>query len=354
MYHSFRPGKVWLDTEGKRIQAHGGSVLFHDGVFYWYGENKAGITGYATGEKCPDWHHGVSLYSSHDLYNWENRGVIMVDNENPDSPFYPTKLMDRPHILYNEKTGLFVLWAKCAGNDFSTSGLGVCVSEDITGPFRFLHFIIPHPYHAGDFDLVAEGGRAYILYENPHDSMICQTLTDDYTDLTDEVTAHIPMPQPPYTREAPAYFRRGSRQFLLTSGTTGYFPNPSEVYEMHGFHGEWGGLGDPCRGDVEHTSFRSQFSSVFRHPTVPDLYIALGDRWLTDLPVPMPDFCDLFRRMFDPQQRDPLPPDFDFHVYSANDTSEADYVWLPIRFTPEGTPFIVWRDEWTVENFNED
>ena len=39
-YNSFRPGRIWLDTEGKRIQAHGGSIMQVDGVFYWYGENK--------------------------------------------------------------------------------------------------------------------------------------------------------------------------------------------------------------------------------------------------------------------------------------------------------------------------
>ena len=31
-YDSFHPGQVWLDTEGKRIQAHGGSVIFVDHV----------------------------------------------------------------------------------------------------------------------------------------------------------------------------------------------------------------------------------------------------------------------------------------------------------------------------------
>ena len=30
VYHSFRPGQVWLDTEGKRIHAHGGSVIQAD------------------------------------------------------------------------------------------------------------------------------------------------------------------------------------------------------------------------------------------------------------------------------------------------------------------------------------
>ena len=40
MYQAIYPGKPWLDTEGKRIQAHGGSVIHIDGTYYWYGENK--------------------------------------------------------------------------------------------------------------------------------------------------------------------------------------------------------------------------------------------------------------------------------------------------------------------------
>ena len=40
MYDRFYPGQVWLDTEGKRIQAHGGSIMYIDGTYYWYGENK--------------------------------------------------------------------------------------------------------------------------------------------------------------------------------------------------------------------------------------------------------------------------------------------------------------------------
>ena len=40
MYTSIRPGKVWRDTEGKRIQTHGGALYYEDGIYYWYGENK--------------------------------------------------------------------------------------------------------------------------------------------------------------------------------------------------------------------------------------------------------------------------------------------------------------------------
>ena len=49
MYDRFYPGKPWLDTNGNRIQAHGGSVIAIDDTFYWYGENKEytdGTNGY--------------------------------------------------------------------------------------------------------------------------------------------------------------------------------------------------------------------------------------------------------------------------------------------------------------------
>ena len=42
----FYPGRVWLDTNGNAIQAHGGGVMYDDKTakFYWYGENKDGPT----------------------------------------------------------------------------------------------------------------------------------------------------------------------------------------------------------------------------------------------------------------------------------------------------------------------
>ena len=41
-YDSFRPGRRWLDTNGKPIQAHGFQVVYEEKAkrWYWYGENK--------------------------------------------------------------------------------------------------------------------------------------------------------------------------------------------------------------------------------------------------------------------------------------------------------------------------
>ena len=72
MYSSFRPGEPWLDTDGKPIQAHGASMFYENGINYWIGENKEytdGVNGI--------WHNGVRCYSSQDLYNWKDEGIII-------------------------------------------------------------------------------------------------------------------------------------------------------------------------------------------------------------------------------------------------------------------------------------
>ena len=99
-YHSITPGRVWLDTDGNRIQAHGGSIITVGDTFYWYGENKEKTTG-----KDNIWHWGVCCYSSKDLYNWKSEGIIIPpDTRDESSPLHPSAMMDRPHIIYNERT----------------------------------------------------------------------------------------------------------------------------------------------------------------------------------------------------------------------------------------------------------
>ena len=48
----FHPGEKFRDTNGELIQAHGGGILVHDGVFYLYGENKDGPTYTAFSLRC--------------------------------------------------------------------------------------------------------------------------------------------------------------------------------------------------------------------------------------------------------------------------------------------------------------
>lgn len=45
----YYPGRMWLDTDGNPIQAHGGGILYDEisKTYYWYGEYKDGPTYHA-------------------------------------------------------------------------------------------------------------------------------------------------------------------------------------------------------------------------------------------------------------------------------------------------------------------
>ncbi|HEY4876645.1 MAG TPA: hypothetical protein VIH86_13795, partial [Puia sp.] len=36
------PGKIWKDISGNAINAHGGSILYFNKTYYWFGEIKKG------------------------------------------------------------------------------------------------------------------------------------------------------------------------------------------------------------------------------------------------------------------------------------------------------------------------
>ena len=328
MQTSIRPGQPWLDTEGNRIQAHGGSIITVDGVFYWYGENKA-----RTVPGSGIWHDGVRMYRSTDLYNWQDLGVVMsAVPDDPASPLHPAQCMDRPHILWCAATGTFVLWMKIMGTD-GIQYQTIATAPVVTGPYTILRSFRPLGMSCGDFDLVVEptDGKAYYYFERVHSELICADLTDDYTDVTGYYSTHFPRLGPPSVREAPAYFRRGRMHYLFTSGTTGYYPNRSEVACAWSYHGPWKLLGDPHPDDPEHVSYRSQITSVFKHPGKKGLYIALADRWLTDLPETLPDFDAAFEAGFREENPD-WGPIKAIESVTVRNTSLADYVWLPVRF----------------------
>ena len=342
------PGKVWLDTNGNRIQAHGGSIMYIDGVYYWYGENKEktdGVNGI--------WHWGVKCYSSTDLYNWEDRGIIIPPEPgDPTSSLHPESCMDRPHIIYNKKTKKYVCWMKIMNKDsFQTQTETVMVANHILGPYtKVKEGLQPLGMNAGDFDLaVAEDGKAYYYFERVHSETICADLTEDYTDVTGYYSTHFPRKHPPYVREATAHFKRKGKHYLITSGTTGYLPNPSEVAVADTWHGPYKVLGNPHVGDESQTSFHSQISCIFKVEGKKDLYIACADRCLPqNMDKDYPIYEEMFNSIYSEEEKE-----FDFSRMGeepVQNTSIADYVWLPLRFDGDMV-YIDWKDEWRIEDY---
>ncbi len=349
-YDSIRPGQIWLDTKGERIQAHGGSLMYLDGSYYWYGENKE-----FTDPEKGIWHWGVRCYRSDDLYNWEDLGLIIPpEPDDPDSSVNPHSMMDRPHIIYNGRMKKFVCWLKIMQKDGSQSET-VMTADKLTGPYtKVREGLYPLGMSAGDFDLaVAPDGKAYYYFERVHSETICADLTDDYTNVTGYYSTHFPHSHPPYVREATAHFVRNFKHYLITSGTSGYMPNPSEAAVADTWHGPYTVLGDPHVNDPSRTSFHSQISSVFKVPCKKDLYIACADRWMPNaMDVPYELYEKAYDILFDPfaPEDEKAKASVVMRSLPRERTKEADYVWLPVRFDGD-KPYIEWLDEWRIEDF---
>lgn len=125
-------GKVWRDIEGNVINAHGGGILFHQGIYYWFGEHRP-ESGFVT-EK------GVNCYSSVDLCKWKPEGIVLAVSGEEGADIEQGCIMERPKVIYNEKTGKFVMWfhLEKKGKGYSSACAAVAVSDSPTGPYRFI------------------------------------------------------------------------------------------------------------------------------------------------------------------------------------------------------------------------
>ena len=183
---SFMPGEVWKDTDGNPINAHGGGLLYHEGTYYWYGEYKKGKTilpEWATWECYRTDVTGVGCYSSRDLLNWKFEGIVLpAVKDDPNHDLHPSKVLERPKVIYNKKTGKFVMWAHVESADYSKACAGVAVSDSPAGPFTYLGSFRPNDAMSRDQTVfVDDDGRAYQFYSSENnETMYISLLTDDY------------------------------------------------------------------------------------------------------------------------------------------------------------------------------
>ncbi len=361
VYDSVHNADLWHDTEGMHINAHGGGVLFHDGVYYWYGEARAMRTQETRWPPSP----GVSVYSSRDLYNWKNEGIAMATVDDETSEIVKGCNIERPKVIYNAKTKQFVMWMhlEFRGSRYGTARAAVAVSDSPTGPFKYLRSLRPNAgkwpigfpdqartaldrdavkaelegekfrkglvdgvYARRDFAggqmsrdmglFVDDDGKAYLVASAEENyTLNVHELTDDYLDFTGNWIRVLPGGH----NEAPAIFKHGGKYHMIVSGATGWAPNDARHLVANSMLGEWKRVGNPCAGvnpanglGPEKT-FGGQSTFVLKLPGEVDRYVAMFDLW------------------------------------RPRNLIESTYIWLPIEF--EGEAVVVkWRDSWKLDD----
>lgn len=316
----FRPGTLWLDTNGQPINAHGGGVLFHEGRYYWYGEHKLPGRSEAQGAGG-----GVHCYSSANLMEWNDEGVVLpVDRENPASEIALGCILERPKVLFNPRTRQFVMFFKLypPGTGYEIGYVGVATADHPRGPFTYRHRFLGgnSPKGTGDFALVedAHGVMHHLAVRKPDKVFVAGPLRDDYLFPAGD---YRPVEGIESHTEAPAIMRVGDSYFLLGSGSSGWSPNAARSFVASSLTGPYRSLGNPARGTNPHNrlgpdkTFGGQISFLLPVQGKPGAFIALFDLWQ---PVR---------------------------------ASEGLYAWLPVTLE-NGRPIVRWRDTWDLSVFD--
>ena len=355
---SFTPGEIWPDNNGVHINAHGGGVLFHEGTYYWFGEHKIeGRFGNAA-------HVGVHVYSSKDLYNWTDEGVALAVNDEHGHDIQRGCIIERPKVLYNAKTGKFVMWfhLELKGRGYTAARTAVAVADKVTGPYTYIRSLRPHagvwPANVGvanqdiekvdhtwkahqehhiargaylrrDFEggqmsrdmtlFLDDDGKAYhITSSEENRTLHISPLTDDFLGFTN----HYVRIFPGGANEAPAICKHEGKYYMITSGLTGWAPNPARSAVADNILGPWTATGNPARGTNPanglgpEKTFGGQSTFLLPVQGKPGAFIAMFDMWRPENAI------------------------------------DGRYIWLPAEFE-DGKIIVRYREQWDLSVFDE-
>lgn len=353
-----RPGQEWPDRKGEHINAHGGGLLFHEGKYYWYGENRP-ARGFTT-------EVGVEVYSSSDLMNWEDEGVALAVSDEAGHDIERGCIMERPKVVRNPKTGKFVMLfhLELKGQGYAAARVGFAESDSPVGPFRFIRSLRPNagkwPVDFSRRDIrkakklkeadykewwtpewreaireglllardvpggqmsrdmtvyVDDDGKAYHIYSAEENlTLNIAELADDYLDYTGRYVRVAPGGQ----NEAPAIFKRDGVYWMITSGCTGWAPNEARMFKATSLWGPWEQLPSPFVGKDAKKSFHTQGTYIFKVEGTEDGFVFMADRW------------------------------------NPRSLKNSRHIWLPIDFEADSTPVIRWVDGWSPDDLQAD
>lgn len=242
-------GQEWQDTDGNRIDAHSGRVLWDppSQKYFWHGMSVIGQSDSIV------WHL-VNCYSSQDLLSWTFEGVALNTSH----------YISRPKVL-RHPDGYYVMWMK------STPNVVVAEASSPAGPFA----LIRQPFKLfgagiGGATAFADpaSSDAFLIYSQKPGptndqvrTMSVARLTEDWRDVS-VMTASFPGHW-----EGPAMFfnKKEGFYYMWTSHTSGWNGSFGSVhYSRNMSASTWTQLDyNPTHN---HSAWESQSSDIIAYP----------------------------------------------------------------------------------------
>jgi hypothetical protein len=275
------PGTVWNDQNGRNVQGHGGNIVQVGSTFYWFGENRLNQSA------SNDPFQSVRCYSSTDLVHWKFVSDALTRRESGD--LGPNRIVERPKVLFNARTGQYVMYMHIDNEHYSAGRVGVATSPTVSGPYKYLGSFHPLGLQSWDMNLFQDdNGVAYLLTHAGDQHLHIDQLSSDYLTVTKSVAAL----KPDY--EAPAMLKANGCYYIFGSELTGWSANDNKYAMATNIAGPWSGWSLFAPEGSE--TFDSQTAYILSIKASRGTAIVfMGDRW------------------------------------NASDLGASTYVWLPLN-----------------------
>jgi hypothetical protein len=263
------PGEIWPDNRGQHIQAHGGSIIKVDDVFYWFGEDRTRVQ-----DRTKRY---VACYSSPDLIHWTFRNQV-VKLANPEN-FNPGWVLERPKVFYNAAIKKFVMYMHIDGSLGTQRGgyllarVGTATCDTVDGDYQYIHSFRPLGHESRDIgQFIDDDGTAYLISEDRPNGYHIYKLSDDYLSIDKDVcliSQHM---------EGGALVHYNGLYYSIGSNLTGWNPNPNTYATATNLAGPWSPFKNIAPPDTN--TYGSQSTMLLKIVgTKTTSVIFMGDIW---------------------------------------------------------------------------
>lgn len=255
-------GNLWLLEDGKTsVQAHGPGFVRVGDVWYMCGEDRSGW-----------WNPDVNLYSSVDLVHWKFEKKI-VQNGVTTPELGHGRMIERPKLLYNAKTGKYVVWCHYEAGNYGASEAACFECDKVNGDYKVVWTGRPLNVKSRDCNVFQDNdGTAYFISTtNENRDLGLFRLSDDYHEAVEHTVLFGNQ-----GREAPAIVRVGDRYFMFNSACSGWDPNPCKMSYSNSLTSGWSGLSQ-VGNDIAYDTQAAAILTI--KGTKKTTYLYVGDRW---------------------------------------------------------------------------
>lgn len=118
-------------TNAEHVQAHGAGLIQENGVYYIIGEDKSGGHSFTN----------FNCYSSTDLVQWTYVGALLSRTSSSD--LGPNRVVERPKVIYNDKTRKYVLWMHMDSSNYGEARVAMATGDSVCGKHQYIRSFQP-------------------------------------------------------------------------------------------------------------------------------------------------------------------------------------------------------------------